>query len=59
MSFRIGRDDERTEPYWNLMEGTILEEMMVVQQSCHLTALEKVVILRLPEDELALTGADD
>ena len=41
------------------MERTIVEEMMVAQQLCHLTALDKVVILRLPEDDLALTGADD
>ena len=33
--------------------------MMVVQQSCHLTTLDKVVVLRLPEDDLALTGADE
>ena len=36
-----------------------MEEMMVVQQSCHLTVLDKVVLLRLPKDDLALTGADD
>ena len=55
----IGRDDGRTGPYRDLMEGTILEEMMVVQQSCRLTALDKVVVLRFPEDDLALTGADE